>query len=1330
MNPFRFTLSKIFIALVVLLSLLFFTRFGYQHSIAYADSNSPVNMPLGGRVLLGTDTNKLVVMEATGDPDVNSGYYRSYQTNQLTNALQDLYNEGKPDQDYIMYIGATISAQPAAFTNSAAGGTFAGLRGRIANLVLTGTQEDLITDSPATAAPAANLFNGTSDNYFGCNLILRNIRHNFTNVYMQGNDLTLGGNSWQTGPTNYYGGSKSGDITPADGTAELTINSTGSGETTLYGGMAAGTLYGNTSITVNHTSGNAISIYGGGRGSASNRANVTGNVTNTINELASNTYGLSNYYGGTLYGDIGGRITNTIRGQGRFNNDRFVGGSQDGSIGNSSSPAGAIDTANLDEDYSSLEGSDDYAIKNWIDTSQYSAGRKYFIGANENSGMIYGNMINIVKAGADNRGSYSGFQGGGSLYTVIPTTFYTTFTHTGNGKIGNVEQGIAAAELAADFRIYGNIINILRSGCFSSGTGLGYLRGAGYGGYIEGDVYSALGTDGIVYKDDHDSYTYRVSANALQANQGLGSAFDIAGGGGSEDADNSICIVGDTTLVTKNVLASFTYGGSFGGVHIGDSLRIHKGGIVDTCEGSGYSARFHAGNSRAEVWGGQVEWFLSGGGWNDNYQDGNVSVEVYDSPIPDHPVIINASMGGTYGAGSHLISGDSTITIRGGNFSGIPRDGTNGFSAGPQNSGTIYGNTKLTIDLRGNVNGFQLASNDNVSGGRSRNAPSTSLLGTNEDNTIELNIFTDPGNDLLKGLNIYGDACPTYTGNTRSGHITININAPGSNIGNLFATNYINLTGSNANRRIWRDTTINLVAADTVNGLSSSNGFNAGTPNDSLNNAISAYSASQKIYAIINVGPQSDNPDDILGEWETSPPEDGLPHNIQVGSTGINGFTSMNIRKRLLTATDGTIKNGGTNASLSTYNDYYSNTGHLTLYAGQGTEASGIGVGSGITSPSTFVAGNLNVSGEGTVYIESSGIKDQVIINQPDVPKGAVVTWLKENTISESNWSTPSSWLAMKHGWYIFTTKPTGSHAKNMTPFNLDGLERTTRKAYIGDNVVESSGVGYAVCFTGSIYKWKVTEGDGDILHNVDDVYTSETEPGYPVQAIGTVGKDIPSTEGRLMIPSDYVPSDFAFSFTPKGNGWVKGIQIHRSDEFISTPPPAGSVIELLPPNTPGETAVWQVPSENTSYSSDITAQFEEKQATLRLVQKISNFDTFQEYLQDRKFNINLTGAVNASITLGHDETSPNLYFMPGEGDAANIHISEIVPMEFDRNYSVIVEIKRNDTVLTLNSPDITILPNDEVTITIMNTYEPKGYFKGSDYLNNIFSAYSLSRIF
>gem|GEM_PF-2424245 len=1150
------------------------------------------DLPLGGNVLKSGDQNKLVVMAADGDPA--AGYYKSYAATPagLRLALYDLYKENAAAVDYIIYLGADITVVPAAVfadTTSATGTrdvSFASLQGRVNTLVITGHQEDPVANTPAASAPTSCRrisLSGRGDRYFGSNIILRNIRHTFGTgtshgVYMKGYHLTLGGNSWQTEATRYFGGSTSGTVTPSGGTASITVYSTGFGASHFIGGMRAGTLNGNAEITINNTSGNSINVWGGGLGpSPAFCAYITGRVTNTITGMSTRRGGLERFVGGLDYGAVNGRITNTISGRGRFSSksSQFVGGSRYGNVGNHATLGGAVDT----DDLSGLADTDDYIIKNRIDLGGYTYGAANYNGTNYKSGIVKGNVVNIVKAGSYSGGGYiTSFSGGAGIGAVIGGNWSETFAvDSAAAKVTKVEAGLAAAKKASDYQLYGNISNVIREGCISSlGTNNYWFRGAGWG-YMEGNAYSELGTEGLVYARDNNKYTY----STTKTNQGYRSEFDLVGGGGSIHHNNSFCIKGNTTLVTRNVLARWTYGGSFGGVQIGNSKISHHGGILDTCEGTGYRSYIHVGDGRAEVHGGQVDWFLCGGGWNDYYQDGNVSVEVFDRPN----IIINASIGGTYGASaSHMISGDSTVVVRGGNFSGTARyPEYRGFSAGPSHKGYILGNASVTLDLRGNRHGFSIEPSDSISGGRRfGSGTGGSYLGTDKNNTITLNIMTDDSQtDLLRGLNIYGDCANPASGigNTRAGKITINVNAPGANIGNIYATDYPNLSLG----VLRRDVEINLVSVKTLTGLRSGNGT------EDITNLVARTSEAAGRRAVINVGPRSADPDHILSERETGETADGLPHRINIAANGILGFTAMNIQKRLLIAQSGNIKNGA-NATVANHGTDYQNFGTLTLQAGEGMTASGLG----ISSPrSVFIAGAALIEGKGEVYIQSTGQANQIVLTDLAIPDTSWMTWLKVGTVRPDT-TLRTNWFGVNKGWRVITLNPDKTKAyKRITPVNFRGLEKAAGKVFIGDSDTHFRGnQGYVVAIPGSVYRWEVVEGRGRVSHNVP-VTTTAPASNAPIKAYGTVPADTLSTQGSLAVPDAFIPDPIAypeFKFIPEpGSGeCVNDVNIYGSDRYSSSAPHNYRVER----GETHQTKTWTAKGDDKEYSFDIAASF------------------------------------------------------------------------------------------------------------------------------------------
>jgi hypothetical protein len=66
--------------------------------------------------------------------------------------------------------------------------------------------------------------------------------------------------------------------------------------------------------------------------------------------------------------------------------------------------------------------------------------------------------------------------------------------------------------------------------------------------------------------------------------------------------------------------------------------------------------------------------------------------------------------------------------------------------------------------------------------------------------------------------------------------------------------------------------------------------------------------------------------------------------------------------------------------------------------------------------------------------------------------------------------------------------------------------------------------------------------------------------------------------------------------------------------------------------------------------------------------------------------------------------------------------VTEIVPMEFSEDYAISALITREDETIEIPPGDpIIINPGDEVLITVTNKYTPKPFFKGQDWLRNIF---------
>ncbi|MFR1797395.1 hypothetical protein [Enterococcus casseliflavus] len=1108
-------------------------------------------------------TKVIAVPSPAGDGSAYAEYTNSAEG--IRQALFDMYQNGNV-QEFALYVGSggslslptnlTSKTIPATVDNTNM--TFYALQGKVSRLIITGHSDDPITDATTLTTGSRTVALGT-DIYFGSDVVIRNLNYSGTRMYMNGYSLSLNGGSTGNGLA-IYGGSNNGDLS---GNPTITLNATGSGTWNIYGGnQNGGTLTGNTAIVVNNTVGNISTIagganigtidgntsvtinrlngtlsnyYGGGFGTnASNTANVTGNVETTI-QTTNASFRLSTFAGGVQYGNINGTIRSTISGAGGWSgiSNRFVGGSFYGNIGS--------------------DRSKDAIVTN-LDASSYSTGRSEFEGGNRNTGTITGNIVNTVKAGPSaSVGGIGDFNGGGgnNVSTLTQSSMGASNTTTYDNY--TPEQRAALAEAAASFKVYGDITSHLVSGSFSNGAI--YSTAAGRGGYVEGNTTIEVGTitsdgspggDGIAYTGTRPTNLDYSTSNKTR---GYSSGWDIVGGGGYPGTAWDIYIKGNTKTILNNTVARWTYGGSFSGVIEGNSSNTLNSGIVDTLEGTGYTGRRVYGDGRTTVNNGQVDWFLSGGGWDDLLVTGNVAVTVYDG-------VINASLGASYGvASSHTINGNSDNRVFGGNFSGTPRTGSNGFSGGVTNNGRLLGNASLTLDLRNYDGEFALPSGTNISGGNPFN--STNIVGTDSSNTITLNIYTKPGSDALNGATIYGDGGRTAS-NTRSGKIYMNIQAEGSSIGNLYTTYYSNISSN----QILRDVEIRLQGAKSINGIS------GGNASDNFTNTIVANSSNQ---VKMNFGETVDG----TASYQTDP--------IAVTGLGIVNFTELNVTNGIkLMANGGDIKNGRSATAAN----------HATTYHQFGDIHLSKDAGIGISSATNLISGaKLTVEDKGT--IESPPGTGRINLSDfatPDTDKDHL-TWLKTTTNDAgSRVNSQGTWFGAVSAYQVLTINPTAANAVAITPINFSGIEKATGKTFIGDNDVTNAANGYGIAIPGSIINYEVetpgvANGIGAISHNVTAVKENNTP--LTLQAWGTEQAGTQVQKGRLLIP--YTVTELpTLTFTPEtqtSGSWVYAGQI-KSSKLDSTE-------QQLTEQPDSEPVDWTSP--DGEYSYDISVRYSNK---------------------------------------------------------------------------------------------------------------------------------------
>ena len=1050
----------------------------------------------------------------------------------LQAALYDLYQNGN-NQNFALYIGkdlnissqASLTARTASAT-SVADVSFYSLANKVNQLTITGSATDPVSGTETTSNTNYSLFtlatSGSVD--FGTNILIRNLRYRVGTLYGNGNELTLGSGSYGTTGTDIYGGSSTSDIT---GNPKLNIQSTGSGTWNIYGGnKSGGVVNGNIATNILDASGTIATIAGAG-----NNCNVNGNVSTTIDiQNAQTSFAMTNFYGGTSVNSatvINGTITNDIKGYGKWTSASasYYGGSYIGTI----------------------SSSNNQAINNTVDTSNFSSGSVGIIGANRTDGTIKGDITNVLKAGKPNKGSFNGVNGGNSSDS---SAVAMSSKNDANYDAATPAERQADAESQAKFKVYGNISTNILEGCVSyNGGEAGYVRGAGYRGYILGNVSLTVGTDnngltggkGFVYDDTYyDNLPY---SNTLNGRSRSGVNLDIFGGGSENIHANRMYIKGDTTVTMNNVLARWTYGGGYSGTTEGESKIILNGGIVNTLEGSGYGMYRHFGQSNAILNNGQVDDFFCGGSWDDRKQVGDTYAEVNGG-------IVNATFGGNFGnTAVDTIIGNSKVLIRGGDFTGTPdRNWAKALTAGPTQSGSIIGDLELTLDLRTDkASTFKLPKNTNISAGKPDSARSSYVsVGKDENSTLTLNIFTKPGVDVLNGATILGDSAPNA--NTTAGKINININAPDSTLGNILATEETNTASS----KILRDVDINVQNAASVGGIS------GGSANDNFTNTLVGNS-SKKVN--VNLGSIVDTTNPAIQK-----------DSIKFTSLGLINFTALNLENGItMEASTGSVKNGG-GATAANHAANYSQFGDITMSDGSGIA---------ITEKNSLIStGILTTEGDSkiTSYAGSG------IINVSDfvAAKDKSVQWNKLGTGEALVSGLHGTWFGIQDAYQVITVNPDATKSKQITPINFHGIEVATGKTFIGDNTQDGTN-GYGIAIPGSIIDYQVTEGvatgTGTIHHDVSSV--KENNEPLTIEAWGTdvAGKEV--KQGKLMIPAS-MKEKVHLTFSPdktSGSWFYKGT-VHSTEK--------GSIDQVLSEADTADPVEWEATPLNYSYSIDV----------------------------------------------------------------------------------------------------------------------------------------------
>lgn len=509
--------------------------FGWQQTIS--------NLTLPTNQVTAVQNGTIIGSYPTTDAGVQQALYAMYSA---TNASTS---------DFVLYYGANTtlsnSVLKAVVSNpSATNMTFSTLKGHAKSLTWISNPADLLTSSNSSQPSGTNYTVTLPSNvYFGVPTIFRNVTvaASGDNIYAQGNAFATTNGSWITGAPNIYGGTDNSDIS---GNTNLYIGATGStAGWNIYGGNAlAGTISGNTHVTIaqssstiNSVTGGSASgatisgntnldisgaiasqitnIYGAGIGTSNSPVNVNGNVTTYVNSTnGSARYQL--YQGGTVYGNISGSIYNTLSGAGGWTGatsningaggpaSTFNGGSFQGNIGTSG--AGNV-------------------ISNSYNTSSFTTGQALFTGGNAGTGasyaqatnsttaaqgILYANITNYIKSAftTGTAGAVYGIVGGNGHDSLkISPSQWGLGSQTGLDSAVGVTDAkaygqipsttvVSNAQKITSNAIYGDVYTWLQSGVMSTTSGggandwTGYSYGASSNGYLQGQSVLEAGT--------------------------------------------------------------------------------------------------------------------------------------------------------------------------------------------------------------------------------------------------------------------------------------------------------------------------------------------------------------------------------------------------------------------------------------------------------------------------------------------------------------------------------------------------------------------------------------------------------------------------------------------------------------------------------------------------------------------------------------------------------------------------------------------------------------------------------------------------------------------
>ena len=231
-------------------------------------------------------------------------------------------------------------------------------------------------------------------------------------------------------------------------------------------------------------------------------------------------------------------------------------------------------------------------------------------------------------------------------------------------------------------------------------------------------------------------------------------------------------------------------------------------------------------------------------------------------------------------------------------------------------------------------------------------------------------------------------------------------------------------------------------------------------------------------------------------------------------------------------------------------------------------------------------------------------------------------------------------------------------------------------------------------------YSSAVTVADNKFTMPASDVHIKATfkKIDYTVLAYGEVGKGTGTADKSTANMGDVV----TLTATPE-----------PGYKFVGWVDKNGAIIDpSFDPTNPN--ATFKMPAGNV----EVQATFAPIRASITIKKTVvgNRGNANDVFLISMKEGSTLV----SSLALKRGETSGALTIGMEGVTSRVITISEIIPMDYATGFTISIANQSGSTA-TFSGRTVTIHPGDDVTITVENTFAPTEYFKGKDFVKNIF---------